>query len=268
MIPLASRRFPGLAHRGPALFLFVLLLLPVMTLLSACRSQHQEQEHQLQGSVLGTGYHLTLYADLDERERETLKVGIQGELAYIERQSDLLLAALGLAFAPYPAWLANAPQSLMDELARLLHAAAVDRLTRHLKAQGMQSALVELGGMVRTLGAPPGRDWTLSLAHVGLPGNGEVSHVTLRDAALVQRPASRNGSEALDDHRVLGVSVVAATASEAQHQALRLTTGNGRAQASAHGGVVAVDSAARLVVETPQGIEILNTTALEPWLVR
>lgn len=266
MIPLASRRFPGLAHRGPALFLFILLLLPVMTLLSACRSQ--QQEHQLQGSVLGTGYHLTLYADLDEPQREALKAGIQGELADIEQHGERLLAALGLAFAPYPAWLANAPQSLMDELARLLHAAAVDRLTRHLKAQGMQSALVEVGGMVRTLGAPPGRDWTLSLAHVGLPGSGEAPRVTLRDAALVQRPASRNGSEAPDDRRVLGVSVVAATASEAQRQALWLTTGNGRADVSSHGCQAAEDRAARLVVETPQGIEIHNTTALEPWLVR
>ncbi|MCG6656358.1 hypothetical protein HOP52_01010 [Halomonas campisalis] len=264
MIHLAARRFPGLAHRGPALFMLALMLLP-MGLLSACRNQLQE--HQFQGSVLGTGYHLTLYADLGERQREALEAGIQGELANIQRQGDLLLATLTAAFGPYPGWLARAPEPLLDELVRLLHALAVDRLTERLAEFDIGNAMVEVGGLVRARGAPPGREWRLSLEHVGLPGNGEAPLVRLRDAALVQRPAIRSGGEVLNGHRVLGVSVVASSASEAQQRALWLATGSGGVNVTAAKGLPSRDSAARLVVETPQGIETHNTSALEPWLV-
>ncbi|EWH02430.1 hypothetical protein [Halomonas sp. BC04] len=64
--------------------------------------------------------------------------------------------------------------------------------------------------------------------------------------------------------RTLGISVVAETASEASRQALLLMAAE--QQGTTPGQVPGMDSAARLVVKTPQGIEILYTAAMEPWL--
>ncbi|RCV91023.1 FAD:protein FMN transferase [Billgrantia montanilacus] len=260
MISLASRRFAGLAHGGPALFMFLLLMLP-MALLSACRSQFQE--HLYQGTALGTGYHITLYADLDAHERERIAVGIQGELAQLQSQREALLGSLAAAFSANPYTRAVAPVSFGDELERLIHALAVDRLTEWLTELEVEHMMVEVGGVIRTRGLPPGGGWWLSLEHAGLPEQGKRRRINLTDAALVHRLVRPHPVAIPVLPRTLGITVVAATASEASRQALLLMAAD--QQGTTPSRTMAVDSAARIVVKTPQGIEIRYTTAMEPW---
>ncbi|MCE9665087.1 FAD:protein FMN transferase [Halomonas sp. M5N1S17] len=260
MISLASRRFSGLAHGGPALFMFLLVMLP-MALLSACRSQLQEQLYQ--GTALGTGYHITLYADLDATERDRIAVGIQGELAQLQQQREALLGTLAAAFSATPKVLAATPVALVDELDRLIHALAVDRLTEWLTELEVEHMMVEVGGVIRTRGLPPGGGWWLSLEHAGLPEQGEGRRINLTDAALVHRLVRPTPVAIPALPRTLGISVVAATASEASRQALLLMVAD--QQGTTPSQTLGVDSAARLVVKTPQGIEIRYTTAMEPW---
>jgi hypothetical protein len=290
MIPLAARRLPGLAHRGPALFLFLLVMLP-LSLLSACRSQPQEQ--QFQGTTLGTGYHLTLYADLSDADRERLMAGIQGELAHLERHHDALVRTLTASMPGTGTPLAlPASSGLLGQLESRMQALAVDRLTTRLGEFGIAHAMVEVGGVVRTRGAPPGGAWRLALGHAGLPAD-SAARLRLHDAALVQKRLYHNAASPLP--RLLAVSVVAATAGEAWQRARWLTAsrpGAGMTQTWRDAdGMMAndmaapwemaqwemahwemahweMDSPARLVVETVQGIEIVTTSSLESWLER
>ena len=232
-----------------------------MALLSACRSQLQEQLYQ--GTTLGTGYHITLYADLDARQRERIAVGIQGELALLEQQREPLLATLAAAFSVTPKVLTATPISFGEELERLIHALAVDRLTEWLTEVGVEHMMVEVGGVIRTRGSPPGAAWRLSLEHAGLPEQGAGRHINLMNAALVHRMVRPIPVTIPALPRTLGISVVAATASEASRQALLLMGANQEGKTLSE--ALDVDSAAKLVVKTPQGIEILYTTAMEPW---
>ncbi|MBZ0329170.1 FAD:protein FMN transferase [Halomonas sp. ANAO-440] len=261
MISLASRRFSGLAHSGPALFMFLLMMLP-MALLSACRSQLQEQLYQ--GTALGTGYHITLYADLDAQERERIAVGIQSELAHLQQQRDALMGSLAAAFSGAARLPFAPPISLGDELERLLHALAVDHLTEWLTDHDVENMMVEVGGVIRTRGLPPGGGWWLSLEHAGLPEQGAGRRINLTGAALVHRQVRPTPVTIPALPRTLGISVVADTASEASRQALLLMAAD--QQNTTMSQVLGMDSAARLVVKTPQGVEILYTAAMEPWL--
>ncbi len=241
--------------------MFLLVILP-MALLSACRSQLQEQLYQ--GTALGTGYHITLYADLEAHQRERIAVGIQGELAQLQQQREALLRTLAAAFSATPGLLSVAPVSVGDELERLIHALAVDRLTEWLTDHGVEHMMVEVGGVIRTRGRPPRGGWWLSLEHAGMPEQDAGHRINLTDAALVHRLVRPTPVAIPTLPRTLGISVVAETASEASHQALLLMASE--QQGTTPGQVLGMDSAARLVVKTPQGIEILYSAAMEPWL--
>ncbi|TFH88152.1 hypothetical protein EQG41_04410 [Billgrantia azerbaijanica] len=261
MISLAARRLPGLAHRGPALFMLLLVLMPT-ALLSACRNHLQEQ--QLQGTALGTAYHLTLYAEPGEAS-SALRVAIQGELVRLEGQHALLLQWLrGAALLP-PPWAARiVPVATWQggELATLMHALAADRLAERLRANGIVHAMIEVGGIVRVLDNPRRQGWRLALDHAALPDQAVRRRLALRHAALMTRlvdghhlPAASAGMS-----RLLAVSVVAGTAVEAWHEAHRLVTTTSIEAARRQ------ERAARFVVSTPNGIDISQTPALERWL--
>ncbi len=254
MISLALGRFSGLTRSGSALFMFVVML-PMA--LSACR--HQISEHHLQGATLGTGYHITLYADLSDAALLALETGIQGELEDLQRQRELYVRALDAAFARVGM---SAPTILLGELDHMVHALAVDRMVEWLDAREDLAALVEVGGVMRAAAAPPNGGWRLSLERAGLPKLSEERYLYLHDAALVHRFTELEASPLMSLPTPLGVSVVAETASEAMRQANRMMLAEpGDALAYA----ARTDRAARLVVKTPQGIVIHQTAALEPW---
>ncbi|WP_111414187.1 hypothetical protein [Billgrantia lactosivorans] len=257
MIPFAYGRLSGLVLSGPARLLPTVLA--GLLALSGCRDT--ADEHLIQGTALGTGYHITLYADLDQARRAELEAGIQGELATLERQRGDLMRALDAATVRF--W--SPTSALRHEADRLAHALAADRLTLWLEEHdpALAASLVEVGGVMRARGEPPAGDWRLSLEQAGLPGPADARHLRLRDAAVVHRFARRDVVPLVTMTAPLAVSVVAPSASEAMHQASRLMRAD---PAEALSLAERMDSAARVVVKTPQGIEFQHTAALEPWL--
>lgn len=256
MTPFASGRLSGLALYGPARFL---LAVSVVLGLSACREQ--SNEHYLHGTALETGYHITLHADLDQAEIAELEAGIQGELATLERRRSAFTQALDAAFDRF--WI---PASgLRHETDRAAHSLAVDRLTHWLEGYRLapDAMLVEVGGVQRGQGKHPEKGWRLSLEQAGLPGADGARHLRLRDAALVQRFARQDVVPLVALTTPLAISVIAPSAVEAMHQASLLMQAE---PADALSLAESMDSAARVVVKTSQGIEIQHTAALEPWL--
>jgi len=249
MISLAARRHPGLAMR-PALFLFALLM-PLL-LLAGCRQQGEW--YTLEGVALGTGYHITLNGDLGAGEFALVEAAIQGELASLDSEMAFLRGLVTLARPPLPG--VPAPDGMSEMLQEHLRVLAVDRLFRVLDEFGIANALLELGGVQRASGMAGRHPW-----RVGLPRSGadEAAGLSLRlqDAALVHRAAPDSGVEATAAGRVLAVSAVAPSAEAAQRLARELL-------------VAAPDDTlehpARLVVLTPQGIDIYIGSALEPLL--
>lgn len=164
MIEGSAQETTGLVRRGPALSLLGGLL-AVALLLAACGRPLPEQ--RLQGVVLDTGYHLTLHGDLDTPR---LGVAIESELArqaaawsrFVEAQARWQGARRLPGARPPPPW----PPVLG-------HAWLVDRLHERLLAEGVETFLVEVGGIRRGRGAWP----------VALPG--EDRRLTLEDEALV-----------------------------------------------------------------------------------
>lgn len=256
MISIAYGRYSGPTLRGSARFVFLCL---VSALLLACR--HPTNEHLLHGVALGTGYHVTLYASLDSAQLAVLEAGIQGELTELERQrSDLLRLGSG---ALLPLGLAL-PDTLWRELDRWFQALAVDRLTQWLATHdSTQAVMVELGGIQRGQGDAPGGAWHLSLEQVGLPTLEEAHRIALKDAALVQHFVSRDFTPLISLEQLLAVSVIAEDASTALYLASLLTqAGPDRALRLAS----EMDSAVKIIVKTPKGIEIHHTVAIEPLL--
>ncbi len=213
MISFAHGRLSGLALHGPALFLLMMLL---STVLAACRQQ--VDEHLYQGTTLGTGYHITLYADLNHEQATVLEAGIQDELATLERQRDLFLTASDIAFSRF--WLLPSA-GVLHEMDRWFHSHAVDFLTHWLDGRDLASTalLVEVGGVVRGRGTPPDGAWRLSLELAGLPGPDGGRHVRLQDAALVHRFVQQEAAPLIILSTPLSVSVIATNASEAMRQA-------------------------------------------------
>lgn len=78
MMTVVYRKLTGPASRGLALLLVVL----VSMLLAGCDSG--PEEHRFQGPIFGTGYHVTIYADLDEDGYARLESGILEELERID----------------------------------------------------------------------------------------------------------------------------------------------------------------------------------------
>ncbi|QOR39305.1 hypothetical protein HNO52_12860 [Billgrantia diversa] len=256
MTPFALGRFSGLALDGPARLLFPLL---VVMVLGACRDQ--TREHFIQGTALGTGYHITLYADLDHDQVAELEAGIEGELASLERQRSSFTRAFDAAFGEFRL----SSTALRHEADRMTHALAVDRLALWLDDHrfALSAVLVEVGGVMRGHGAPPAGSWRLSLERTGLPAPDGARHVRIENAAIVHRFARQDVVPLVTLSTPLAVSVMAPSASQAMRQATQLM------QAYPEDAVKlaeAMDSAARVVVKTPQGIEIHHTAALEPWL--
>lgn len=249
----------GLAHRGPALFMFSLLL-PLM-LLTACRNPLQEQ--QVQGVALGTGYHITLYADLDAMSPMAIRAVIQGELETLEAERRNAAAVRRSAFAPL--WRLREPEVLAGVWDQVFHALAVDRLVGQLAELDVHHLLVEVGGVMRSQGSPPGRAWRVSLAHAALPSMEDPQHVRLDGGAVLHRLGRLDRAPAPPQPLILGVAVIASSAME------------GRVQADAllEVGPLQVlqwaedrDIAASIVVKSSQGITIHQTAALAPWLER
>ncbi|MFY0990398.1 FAD:protein FMN transferase [Halomonas sp. C05BenzN] len=261
MTSLAARRYKGLAC-GPALFLFTLVMLP-MSLLAGCRSQ--PPLHQFEGTALGTGYHITLHADLDDRARERLQAGIQGELVSLEQDLARLRVPLRHARGPLPAGVGSDSTSLAQRLLQMARALAVDRLVALLLDHAVEHAMIELGGMVRVRGPAGRRAWRLALDRAGMPRE-EGPRLRLADAALVRlddMPMPLAGGERaapLAASRLLAVSVVAPTTIEAERQARELMAAGPEALEPF------LDRAVRIVVLTSQGIEIHHGSALETYL--
>ena len=70
---------------GPAPIGLALLLVACILVLVGCKDA--PEAHRFQGPVFGTGYHVTLYADLSEESYAELDAGIQAEL---ERVDELM----------------------------------------------------------------------------------------------------------------------------------------------------------------------------------
>lgn len=77
MIEKRDRCVSGPAPGGLALSLLVGLLL-----LAGCEARPEVQ--RFQGPIFGSGYHVTVYAELDDEEYEALDAGILAELEYID----------------------------------------------------------------------------------------------------------------------------------------------------------------------------------------
>lgn len=250
MISLAARRHPGLANR-PALFLFALLM--PLALLTGCRQQGEW--HFFEGVALDTGYHITLHGDLGAGETALLEAAIQGELASLEAELDILrrlLAGAGMAGIGLPA------PVLPEALRQRLQARALDRLALVLGEFGVSNALVELGGGVRALGMAGRRPWRVRLPRTGLAVDPD-SALRLDDAALVSRSAASPSREGeAEASRVLAVSAVAQSA-EAADRLARGLLGAPLSQS-------AMEQPLRLVVLTPRGITLHIGTGLEPLL--
>ncbi|WP_227367897.1 FAD:protein FMN transferase [Halomonas sp. M20] len=78
MMKVACRKLTGPASKGLALSLMAL----VIVLLAGCDSG--PGEHRFQGPIFGTGYHVTVYADLDQDDYARLESGILTELERID----------------------------------------------------------------------------------------------------------------------------------------------------------------------------------------
>lgn len=78
MMKIASRKLTGPASKGLALSLMAL----VTVLLNGCDSGLEE--HRFQGPIFGTGYHVTVYADLGQDDHARLESGILTELERID----------------------------------------------------------------------------------------------------------------------------------------------------------------------------------------
>ncbi|WP_445001008.1 FAD:protein FMN transferase [Halomonas mongoliensis] len=251
MISLAARRHPGLAMR-PALFLFALLT-PLL-LLAGCRQQGEW--HIFEGVALGSGYHITLNGDLGEGESALVEAAIQGELASLDNDIQLLQHLLA---AGWPMVLGPPGAQVPDDLLQLYRARAVDHLAHVLGEFGVEHALVELGGVQRTLGRAGRHPWRVRLPRTGLASAPDAA-LRLEGAALVTRSAARRPeADAPGEARVLAVSVVAQSAEAADHLARELLDSPLEA---------AMEQPARVVVLTPRGITLHIGAGLEPLLER
>ena len=131
---------------------------------------------------------------------------------------------------------------------------------------GIEHAMLELGGVVRTRGQAGGQPWWLALDRPGLRGQAPL-RLRLDDAALVHldsgmevaRETDEDGDPAPAD-RLLAVSVMAPSALEADRRARELMAAGPEAVA------LAAERAVRIVVLTSQGIEIHHGSALEAYL--
>lgn len=263
MTPLALGRHSGPALLESARLVFPVLLAAVLALfLTACRDQ--SNAYFIQGAALGTGYHVTLYADdLDTTQVATLEAGIQGDLAALERLRSELEHLDATAFRLFGLAL---PKPSRQGIDRWLQVIAVDRLTQRLATHdGIDAVMVEVGGALRGHGVPPGGSWRVSLGQVGLPAAEASRQVRLQDAALVQRFVSPATVPLVSLASPLVVSVIAADASTAYYQAEMLVeAGPGDALTLAN----EMESAARVVVKTVAGIEIHHSRALKHWFER
>lgn len=252
MISLAARRYPGLAMR-PALILFALLM--PLALLVGCRQQGEW--FQLEGVALGTGYHITLNGDLGEGESALVEAAIQGELVSLDSELAFLQGVVTPSLPPLPG--AQVPDAVGETLREQLRVLAVDRLFRVLDEFGIANAMVELGGVLRARGMAGRHPWRVRLPRSGA-GEAETHVLRLQDAALVHRAVPEPAAiEASVAGRVLAVSAVAPSAEAAHRLAWELL-------AAAQDDTL--EHPARLVVLTPQGIEIHTGSALEPLLDR
>ncbi|MBE0487446.1 MAG: FAD:protein FMN transferase [Halomonas sp.] len=250
MTSLAARRHPGLAMR-PALFLFALLM--PLALLVGCRQQGEW--HQFEGVALGTGYHITLNGELGEDEHALVEAAIQGELASLDSQMDVFQSLLSASRLPLAG--AHSADAVDSALREHLQALAVDRLFRVFDDFGIANAMVEFGGVQRARGTTGRHPWRVRLPRSGIGSSPEPA-LRLQDVALVTRTVLRPaGVEDAATSLVLSVSAVAASAEAADRLA------RGLLDAAPDG---TLEHPARLVVLTPQGLELHIGYALEPLL--
>src|SRR5690554_634328 len=262
MTPLALGRHSGPALLESARLVFPVLLAAVLAIcLTACRDH--SNAYFIQGAALGTGYHVTLYADLDTTQLATLEAGIQGDVAALERLRSELERIDATAFRLFGLTLPKPSRQGVD---RWLQVIAVDRLTQRLATHdGIDAVMVEVGGVLRGHGVAPGGGWRVSLGQAGLPAAEASRQVRLQDAALVQRFVNPATVPLVSLASPLAVSVIAADATTAYYQAeILVEAGPGDALALAN----EMESAARVVVKTVAGIEIHHSRALKHWFER
>lgn len=263
MTPLALGR-----HSGPALLESARLVFPALVaaavlaiFLTACRDQ--SNAYFIQGAALGTGYHVTLHTDLDTTQVAILEASIQGDLAALERLRSELEHIDTTAFRLFGLALPTPSRPGID---RWLQVIAVDRLTQRLATHdGIEAVMVEVGGVLRGHGVPPGGGWRVSLGQVGLPAVEASRQVRLQDVALVQRFVNPPRVPFVSLASPLAVSVIAADAGSAYYQAeMLVAAGPDDALTLAN----EMEIAARVVVKAVAGIEIHHSRALEHWFER
>ncbi len=108
---------------GPALRgLALLLVMAVLGGLAGCDAA--PEAHRFQGPIFGTGYHVTLYAELDETARGELAEGIVAELERVDAQmstyrDDSELSQLNRTPVGVPFFLSPATAGVIREALRI-----------------------------------------------------------------------------------------------------------------------------------------------------
>lgn len=109
---------------GPALKgLALLLVATLLALLAGCRESGPE-EHRFQGPIFGTGYHVTVFADLSESEYQALDAGILAELERVDElmstyRDDSELSRFNRAPVGVPFFLSPATAEVVNEALRI-----------------------------------------------------------------------------------------------------------------------------------------------------
>ena len=190
---------------------------------------------------------------------------------------EALLAATGFAYLEMrdtpPAVRRTRPGVQLD-LSGIAKGYAVDELSRLLGEAGFSAYMVEIGGEVRSRGhRADGEDWAVGIEDPD--GAGTTATVPLRDAAIATSGDYRNYfeyegqrySHTLDPrtarpitHSLASVSVISSTAATADALATALLV-----MGPAAGLELAVreNIAARLVLRTADGLQVLHTPAYE-----